>query len=792
MAALISKARSIRSRQRDKEERRKTPRHPWPVTSIFLVLFLWLTTLAVLHIGGPVTLPLLVPGQKAGEAVISKVDFICEDIDETEMSRQRAANAVLPVFKVSYAPYADAMRIMDKLFRHTAEIRRDADQYPSRKDKEAAVGNVLDLLGVTVDPGALLRAVPEGREQEVKDLIRDELKKVYSLGIVSASDRETSFKGIVRGAHIQIQQEDGTLQKVAFGNLALPAAALEAAAAPIEAALNLEAADSSAVRELLGHCVEPSLVYLADLTKELQEQAAAAVPPAETVIRTGTVLVNAGDAVNAAMDVKLRAHARRLEELTTPYERIMRLIADASLLVIGLMIMTGLLQVFKSRVLMRRDHLLLVVILCLLAIIPAKAMLLFSGMETLASLAVLRYLVPVALTSLLATVLLDAGVGMAAGLWTSVAVALLFDRSFGVMMLGLLVTSVSVQTAQNVHRRANIFRVGLWVGLAGSLFAITAHLLQRYPASLALMQVGAALAGGMLCAILALLLIPLFEVLFNITTDIRLLELTDLGNPLLQRLSIEAPGTYHHSMMVANLAHAAAQEIGARALLVRVGAYFHDIGKLTKPEFFVENLRMRENPHDDLAPSMSTLVVTSHVKEGVAMAKRHKLPQVVIDAIEQHHGTSVVSYFYHRARTQQEAEQEGSGSAAVREADFRYAGPRPLSREMGILSLADPVEAASRSMEKPTAARIESLVREIIEGKLADGQLDDCALTMADLAAIRKSFIFTLTNMLHVRVAYPQDENRNKQQAEKSPDEPSAAQKASDVADGPGTGNQPG
>ncbi|HPA78526.1 MAG TPA: HDIG domain-containing protein, partial [Kiritimatiellia bacterium] len=242
----------------------------------------------------------------------------------------------------------------------------------------------------------------------------------------------------------------------------------------------------------------------------------------------------------------------------------------------------------------------------------------------------------------------------------------------------------------------------------------------------------------------------------------------------------------------ANIAHAAAQEIGARALLVRVGAYFHDIGKLTKPEFFVENIQLRENPHDDLAPSMSTLVVTSHVKEGVALARRHKLPQIVIDAIEQHHGTSVVTYFYHRARAQQESEKDGSANAAVKEADFRYTGPRPVSREMGILALADSVEAASRSMDKPTAARIESLVREIIDRKLLDGQLDNCQLTMADLAAVRKSFIFTLTNMLHGRVPYPQDESRNKQQTAKKPDEPSPNQEAPDLADGTGAGGQPG
>lgn len=791
MAALISKARNIKSRQRDREDRRKSGGRPRPVACILLVLFLWLSTLAVLHVGGAASLPPLAFGQRATEAVVSKVDFTCVDLAETELSRRRAEDTVLPVFKINCAQYAATAQTVGKLFTHMAEIRSADQQYPDPRDEELAVGRVLDLLGIVVDPAALLKAVPEGREQEVAELIREEVRKACAAGIVSEADKATSFKGMVRGARIQLQTEDGTLKTVLFRDLADPGAAIKTAAGAIDRALGTRPGLASVWPDILKQWIVPSLVYQQELTAQLRKKAAEEVPPAETTIRTGTVLVEAEAIVDAAMEEKLRAHERRLRELMTPQDRIMAVVADASLLVVGLVIMTVMLQVFKSRVLVSKGHLLLLVILCLLTVIPSKVMLRFAGMETLTSASVLRYLSPVALTSLLATVLLDAGVGLAAGLWTSVAVALLFDRSFGVMMLGLLVTSVSVQTAQNVHRRANIFRVGLWVGLAGALFAVTVYLLQRFPASLALKQVGAAFAGGMLCAVLALLLIPLFELLFNITTDIRLLELSDLSNPLLQRLSIEAPGTYHHSMMVASLAHAAAQEIGARALLVRVAAYFHDIGKLTKPEFFVENLRMRENPHDDLAPSMSTLVVTSHVKEGVALAKRHKLPQIIIDSIEQHHGTSVVTYFYHRARAQQEAEKESSSNTAVREADFRYAGPRPLSREMGILSLADPVEAASRSMEKPTASRIESLVREIIENKLLDGQLDDCALTMADLAAIRRSFIFTLTNMLHARVAYPQDENRAKQQADAKPGESPEAQGASGVADGQGSGNQP-
>lgn len=374
-------------------------------------------------------------------------------------------------------------------------------------------------------------------------------------------------------------------------------------------------------------------------------------------------------------------------------------------------------------------------------------------------------MLPLALAPILITTLIGPSTAVVIGVWTSFASAVMFDNSFSIFALGLLVTIIAVHVARNVRTRARMLRIGLWVGLAQVVYGMSMAALNLVPLNLLAQQALVAMVGGLVTALLALIFLPLFESLFDITTDITLLELSDMGHPLLQRLAMEAPGTYHHSLMVANLAQAAAAEINANPLLVRVCAYFHDIGKLTKPEFFVENTQFRENPHDDLSPSMSTLVIISHVKEGVSMARRAKLPRPIIEAIEQHHGTSLVAYFYHRAKTQQ-SEKTGNGSdRGVSETDYRYPGPTPRTPEMGILLLADSVEAASRSMEKPTPSRIENLVQEIIDSRLQDNQLDDCDLTFAQLKAIKRSFIFTLTNMLHGRVPYPKDENNNKESA---------------------------
>jgi putative nucleotidyltransferase with HDIG domain len=256
--------------------------------------------------------------------------------------------------------------------------------------------------------------------------------------------------------------------------------------------------------------------------------------------------------------------------------------------------------------------------------------------------------------------------------------------------------------------------------------------------------------------------LPVLESMFRITTDISWLELADLNHPLLKRMTIEAPGTYHHSLVVANLAEAAAESVAANATMARVGSYFHDIGKLVKPDYFTENMRRDRNPHDELAPTMSALIIIAHVKEGVDLALKHNLNQEIIDVIQQHHGTSLVYYFYQRALQQQEDARAGGKIMNIREEDipevreesFRYSGPRPQTRECAIISLADSIESASRSLDRVTPQKIDQLISDIIEKRMLDGQLKECDLTMRELEVISESFKYTLQSMMHSRVSY--------------------------------------
>ncbi len=387
---------------------------------------------------------------------------------------------------------------------------------------------------------------------------------------------------------------------------------------------------------------------------------------------------------------------------------------------------------------------------------------------------------PYAFAPLAMSVLLGRNHGLdAAGFPVSLFSSVLFLAA--IVYAPLLVTSLisgftAVSLTLQVRRRSRLVRAGFGVGIAIWLLSLAFGLIG--PINLFSfaendwrmigLQSAYAIGNGILTAMVVGGALPLLEQLFQVTTDISWLEASDLNHPLLRRMTIEAPGTYHHSLVVANLAEAAAEGIGATATLCRDCSYFHDVGKLVKPEYYTENMNFERNPHDDLAPTMSALIIIAHVKEGVDLALKNKLNHRVIDIIQEHHGTSLVYYFFQRALQQQEDARAGGKIMNMREEDipevreesFRYPGPKPQTKESAIVSLADIVESASRSLSKPTPQKIEQLVNELIEERVADGQLDECELTLGDLRLIAERFRFTLMNMLHSRIAYPKGESK--------------------------------
>ena len=384
---------------------------------------------------------------------------------------------------------------------------------------------------------------------------------------------------------------------------------------------------------------------------------------------------------------------------------------------------------------------------------------------------------PYALAPLVLSVLLGRNHGLYAAVFVSLWGSILFGRvDAPLLVCGLISGFTAVYLTMQVRRRSKLIRAGVGVGLAIWLLALTFGLIgpinwfSPMTNDWTMLGVQSALAfgNGIVTAMVVGGALPILEHLFQITTDISWLEASDLNHPLLRRMTIEAPGTYHHSLVVANLAEAAAEAIGANATLCRVCSYFHDVGKLLKPEYFTENMNYERNPHDDLAPTMSALIIIAHVKEGVDLAIKNHLNQQIIDVIQQHHGTSLVYYFYKRALQQVEDARAGGkimnmredDISSVREESFRYPGPKPQTKESAIISLADMVESASRTLEKPTPQKIEQFVNELIDQRIADRQLDESDLTLAELRIIAERFRFTLMTMLHTRIAYPKPDTK--------------------------------
>jgi len=366
----------------------------------------------------------------------------------------------------------------------------------------------------------------------------------------------------------------------------------------------------------------------------------------------------------------------------------------------------------------------------------------------------LPYLAPTALAPLIVAILIDAGSAIFMALLISIFTGVIYGNRLDLLVLTFLASMVAIYGCREARQRGRVVSAAGMGGLTVAAFAALIGIAQQTPLETLAWQMGAGLVTGLLTGVAVVGLLPVLEALFKRTTDITLLELTDFNHPLLRRMQLEAPGTYHHSLVVAQLSENACNAIGANPLLARACALFHDIGKTANPAFFTENQRSSGNPHNEKDPVVSAAIIRQHVADGVDMAHRHHLPRAVIDVIRQHHGTTLVKFFYERAMALSQSPFPGAEPPAVPDAPFRYEGPKPQFKESAVVSLADAVEAVTRSIRTITAEKLGALIDRMVAERVADGQLDEAPLTFEDLAKIKNSFTFTLLNMLHSRVAY--------------------------------------
>ncbi|MBU3132064.1 HDIG domain-containing protein [Clostridium gasigenes] len=365
------------------------------------------------------------------------------------------------------------------------------------------------------------------------------------------------------------------------------------------------------------------------------------------------------------------------------------------------------------------------------------------------------FLIPLACGPILLTLLLDYKTSLVINSLNILLVSVAVGFSPHIIILSIVNVIIGSTTLRKLQQRNDILYSTIYIAGVSALVTLSTGMLLSNNLTGIFIDTGFVILGSIMSGVLAVGFLPFLESTFDIVTNIKLLEMSNPNHPLMKRLLMEAPGTYHHSVMVANLAEVATEEVGGNPVIARIGAYYHDIGKIKRPYFFGENQMGKENPHNKITPNLSTLIIISHVKDGIELAKEYKVPKVIQDIIEQHHGTTLVKYFYYTMKNSAEKPED------IKEEDFRYPGPTPCSKEAGILMLADSVEAAVRSINEPTKGKIEEMVNNIIKDKLHSDQLVNCDLTLRDLEKIRKCFLKVLNGIYHKRIEYPTEKVRS-------------------------------
>lgn len=504
----------------------------------------------------------------------------------------------------------------------------------------------------------------------------------------------------------------------------------------------LEPVDAVETAAVMKHFIEPNLIYLMRETQERQEAVRRGVPTTREFSK-GERIVDQGVRVTEEQALFLSHLDTLIRERGGGQAgpgRLLRGVVRILLIVTALGVFAWMaLKHYRERMGSVR-FLLAVGVILMLFLVGSAFALQESNLGPMA--------VPIVLLSLLATVLYRDRVGYTLTLLAMSLLAILPEVGAGAVFAWFVLGNVTVLSVRRVQKRSQFYRTILLLTVLS--LALTYLLVPGLDGAGDLDRAAFLVAcfTSVLLVALGLFLLPVVEPLVGVCSDLTLLELSDLNHPLLQRMALEAQGTYHHSQVVGQLAEHAARAIDANALLTRVGALFHDIGKMQKPEYYVENQRPDANKHDELSPSMSSLVIAAHVKEGLELGRKWRLPRAVLDFIPEHHGTMVMEYFYHKAL-------ESEGNETVKVDDFRYPGPKPQSRETALLMLADATEAATRSLSKPTPSRIREITKQVIDKRMLSGQLDESGLTLSDLARTREAFIPLLTGIHHARIVYP-------------------------------------
>lgn len=704
-------------------------------------------------------------GDVADRDVKATRDFLVENEKLTEEKRQDAVRAVLPVYDFDPTENGVITRIKEAF----VEGRKYAEEQipvPNKEGVQKAPPNpeafkthFFEILEIDPDNTIFKSLTDSGFPIEVENAVVYLTSQVLRRGVVSNKSMllDQSGKGImVRMVHeekeIRITDLDHFLglseAKTFIRSQKKAIAQFTTSSRLIDTSVDLAIA-----------LLKPGLTFNKRETELRKDTARKSVKPVYFKIKKGEMLVREGDIITPEHLLKLD------EEYKASGWKDMLGRAPAMALLIALLLsaayITGLMADDTSRGEVKGTLFCALTLLAMFLLAVSSKLVAeevargFSFMSPRA----LYFIIPMASGAILISIFRGFRVAATFSLILAVFASLVVGGGIQFFIYFFIGNLTAAYGVRHCRDRGTLIKAGLNVGAVNVILALSVEALHGslYSVELAVACL-AAFLGGILVAIIATGLLPLVEMSFGFTTDIKLLELASLDQALLKDLMLRAPGTYHHSVIVSNLVEASAEAIHANPLLAKVAAYYHDIGKMKKPPYFIENQANRENKHEKLAPSMSSLILISHVKDGVELAREQKLGREIIDIIQQHHGTSLIQFFYQKAKEQ--CEKKGSKAPQVKEEDFRYPGPKPQTKEAGLIMLADVVEAASKTLVDPTAARVQGMVQKIVNRVFSDGQLDECELTLKDLNEIAKSFNKTLSGIFHHRVDYPEPANK--------------------------------
>lgn len=646
--------------------------------------------------------------------VVSNITAVIVDEKQTEELRQQAADKVQKSYQADQYALPNARTDVNNFFTNVKDILQS-----DNTDKKTPLKNLLDSMvsrknvNTGYDTNALTNYLVITKPQDVEKMESATITILES--VMSKPITEDTLPDVYKDASSQAD-------KIAFNASAIQV-------------IKLAAIDS----------IRVNLIYNEDATNKAIKDAEDAVEPVHKTVKTGEIIVREGDRVTAdQISVLEQLGIQRTQSYT------LSMLGVGAFILIALWLVREYLKRYHKDIYKNDSLLLLMGLILIMTLLISRFITVIQITDRPEINAMSGYLAPVAAGSMLIAILIDNRLAYFMTMIMALFVGLLTENHQMAFVTAAFVSgTVGVYRVTRLSQTSDLAKAGFYIALADAATILTMAFIEgNITISIALIGVLLGLISGILSAILMIGFLPYLESGFSVTSMIKLLELTNPNHELLKKLLIEAPGTYHHSLMVGNLAEASAEPIGANPLLVRVGAYYHDIGKIKRSEYFVENQRTIDEPHDKIAPALSALIIISHVKEGVELAREARLPQTIIDFIAEHHGTSLAKYFYNRA-----IEEEGEGM--VNEDSFRYEGPKPQTKEVALVMLADAVEAAVRSLTNPNMDSIRAMIRKILRDKLNDGQLDESNLTFKDLDVIANTFSKVLEGVYHKRIEYP-------------------------------------